>query len=101
MYRHAFSHYILVCLLRSLQVAGAFSSSKPIALPACGAHDFQLHHIAQVFKVGTRNLALLGEPSKWVPIAARRIARVTVRKSFTRDFRKKFELILELMRCVL
>ena len=79
------------------------STIAAIALPACGAHDFQLHHIAQVFKVGTRNLALLGEPSKWVPIATRRIARVTVRKSFTRDFtaRKKSELILEMIRCVL
>eukprot|EP01043_Picozoa_sp_COSAG02_P064794 COSAG02_NODE_9581_length_2171_cov_1.445463_1_plen_159_part_00 len=75
----------LVCWVRSWQVAGAFSASKPIALPACAAHDFQLHHIAQVFKVGSRNLALLGEPSKWVPIAARRIVRVTVRKSSASD----------------
>ena len=62
----------------NISVAGTFSASKPIALPACAAHDFQLHHVAPVFTLGSRKLALLGEPSKWVPIAARRIARVTV-----------------------
>jgi hypothetical protein len=62
----------------NITLGGAFDASHPIALPACAAHDFQLHHTAPILTVGKRKLALLGEPAKWVPIAARRITGVTV-----------------------
>jgi hypothetical protein len=62
----------------NITLGAAFDASHPIALPACAAHDFQLHHTAPIFSVGARKLALLGEPVKWVPVAERRVTAVTV-----------------------
>jgi hypothetical protein len=62
----------------NVTLGGIFGPRNPIKLPACAAHDFQLHHAAPVFLFGTRGIALLGEPAKWVPVASRRIASVTV-----------------------
>ena len=45
------------------------SSTPTIALKACGKWDFQLHAVAPVLDNGW---ALLGEPSKWVPVSKAR-----------------------------
>ena len=57
----------------NVTVHGAFSAASPIALPKCNASDFQLYHAAPIFN---NKLALLGEPSKWVPVATKRIVAV-------------------------
>lgn len=57
----------------NITVLGEFSAASPIALPKCNASDFQLYHAAPLFD---NKLALLGEPSKWVPVATKRVLTV-------------------------
>ena len=38
--------------ISNITLGGSFSAASPIQLPACAAHDFQLHHTAPVFTVG-------------------------------------------------
>ncbi len=52
-----------------------FSASNSFTVPACKETDFQVWHTAPVFSNGW---ALLGELTKWVPVAEARISSVSV-----------------------
>lgn len=55
-----------------------FSATQPIPLAACGFQDFQVVHTAPVF---TNGWALLGELSKWVPVAEARLSDISMSSS--------------------
>jgi hypothetical protein len=63
--------------LASLTVT-PFNVGNTIPLSACGEPDFQVWHTAPVWTVGGAQWALLGELSKWVPVAEARVEAIVL-----------------------
>ena len=63
---------------RTRSAVGAFGAAAPLPLPACNYSDFGLFHVAPVLSVGSTRLALLGEPTKVVPVSVHRVAQLIV-----------------------
>lgn len=56
-------------------VVAPFSPSSPIAIQPCGETDFQVWHTAPVF---ANNIAVLGDVTKYIPMAPARVRSVVV-----------------------
>ena len=66
---------------RTMSAVATFGPDAPLSLPACMYSDFGLYHLAPVFTARdsanrTRRFALLGEPTKAVPVSVYRFESV-------------------------
>merc|ERR1712113_27491 len=64
---------------RNVSLHGQFSEENALHLQACGYADFKLLHAAPVFNTASGRIAVLGEISKFVPVATARMLNVSIR----------------------
>ncbi|XP_070177492.1 uncharacterized protein [Littorina saxatilis] len=60
-----------------------FSDTQPFTLTGCTVHSFCLYYVAPVFNFKGKDVVLMGDLTKWVPMSSQRVQRVEIGETIT------------------